>query len=314
MNAATEETAGPRRLPGPPKAYKQNTEMLVSKILFSEPLEADRLPLMAGGDMRWPGAAHGARLPVLAIGAAIFLHIAAGALALVFVREPPAPSPPEDQTVTLVFEPPQAPPSPTPEPAAAPEAPPQAVAPPPEPPAAVAPPPETPPPAVPAIEQPTEPAPPPPPPRADAKPLEPAKPPPVHRPAARAKSVEPAQVAGQPAPPTAEPSAAQRPAQPAAEAPISADWQRSLATWLAVHKVYPELARRRGMEGSVGLRFTVDRSGRVLNVSLVSSAGSPLLDASAEKMVGDATLPPFPAGMPQQTATMTVTIRYALSN
>lgn len=287
--------------------------MLVSKILFSEPLEADRLPLMAGGDVRWPGAAQGARLPVLAIGAAILLHMAAGALTLVFVREPPAPSPPEDQTVTLVFEPPQAPPSPAPEPAAAPEGLPQAVAPPPEPPAAVAPPPETPPPAVPAIEQPTEPAQPPPP-RADAKPSEPPRPPPVHRPAARAKSAEPARVAGPPAAATAEPSAAQRPAQPVAEAAISAGWQRSVAAWLAVHKVYPELARRRGVEGSVGLRFTADSSGRVLNVSLVSSAGSALLDASAEKMVGDATLPPFPAGMPQQTATMTVTIRYALSN
>jgi TonB family protein len=64
----------------------------------------------------------------------------------------------------------------------------------------------------------------------------------------------------------------------------------------------------------VALRFTADRSGRVSGVSLVSSAGSPVLDAAAEKLVGDATLPPFPAGMPQQTATLTVTIRYALAN
>jgi len=291
--------------------------MLVSKILFSEPLEADRLPLMAAGAVRWPGPAQGTRRPVLAIGAAILLHVVACALTLAFVREPPAPSPPEDQTVTLVFEPPEAPPSLAPEPAAPPEAPspPEAAAPPPDaptPPDPVAAQPEYPEPPAPAIEQPPVPAEPLPPLRAEEQPAEPHKAPPIHRPAAKAKSAEPARVAGQPR--TAEPSTAAAPAESAAEAPIAADWQRSLAVWLAAHKVYPELARRRGEQGSVGLRFTANRSGRVLNVSLVSSAGSPALDAAAAKMVGDATLPPFPAGMPQQTATLTVTIRYALSN
>jgi len=297
------------------RGTKQKTNMLVSKILFTEALQADRLRLTAVGPARWPAAAHGTRPTVPAIGAAILLHVAACALTLAFVREPPAPSPPDDQPVTLVFQPPEAPPSPAAEPAAPTEAPapPEAAAPPPEPPPeppqAAAAPPETPPPAV---EQPPEPARPPPPPRAEARPVPPAKPPPVYRPAGKVKSAEPARVA-EPSR-TAEPSAAPHPAPQAAEAPIAADWQRSLAAWLAAHKVYPELARRRGVEGSVGLRFTADRSGRVLNVSLVSSAGSPLLDTAAEKMVGDATLPPFPAGMPQQTATVAVTIRYALSN
>jgi protein TonB len=104
------------------------------------------------------------------------------------------------------------------------------------------------------------------------------------------------------------------PAQPAAEQPIAPDWERSLAAWLAAHKVYPELARRRGVEGSVGLRFTADRSGRVLNVSLSRSAGSPLLDAAAEAMVRDATLPPFPSAMPQAVATVNVTVHYGLMN
>nr|WP_294517284.1 energy transducer TonB [uncultured Rhodopila sp.] len=271
--------------------------MLVSKILFSEPLEADRLPLTAAGVVRWPGAARVTRPPVLAIGCAILLHVAVCALTLAFVREPPAPSPPDEQTVTLVFEPPEAPQPPAPEPAAAPEVPPEAV---------VAPPPELP---APAIVQPPEP---PPPPRAEAKPVEPPKPPAVRRPAAKAKTAESARVA-EPSK-IAEPSAALRPGPPAAEAPITADWQHSLAAWLAAHKVYPELARQRRVEGSVVLRFTADRSGRVLNVELLSGSGSPLLDAAAKKLVGDALLPPFPPGMPQQTATLTVPIRYALAN
>jgi periplasmic protein TonB len=83
---------------------------------------------------------------------------------------------------------------------------------------------------------------------------------------------------------------------------------------MAAHKTYPELARRRGQQGSVGLRFTADRSGRVLSVSLVRSAGSDTLDSAAEAMVRNATLPPFPATMTQQTATVTVAIRYALED
>jgi outer membrane biosynthesis protein TonB len=46
----------------------------------------------------------------------------------------------------------------------------------------------------------------------------------------------------------------------------------------------------------------------------VHSAGSPLLDAAAEAMVKGATLPPFPAAMPQDSVTITVRIRYALTN
>jgi protein TonB len=103
------------------------------------------------------------------------------------------------------------------------------------------------------------------------------------------------------------------PARPA-EPSIAADWQQSISAWLAAHKIYPEPALRRRQQGSVALRFAVDRSGHVLAVSLVQSAGSALLDSAAEALVRNATLPPFPATMTQQTATITVTIRYTLAN
>jgi protein TonB len=52
----------------------------------------------------------------------------------------------------------------------------------------------------------------------------------------------------------------------------------------------------------------------VLDVVLVHSAGSSILDTAAEAMVRNATLPPFTAGMPQDTATVTVQMRYTLTN
>jgi periplasmic protein TonB len=98
-----------------------------------------------------------------------------------------------------------------------------------------------------------------------------------------------------------------------AEAPIPIAWQHALAAWLAAHKTYPDAARRAGDEGVVVLRFTADRSGHVLDAVLMRGSGSPALDAAAEAMVRGADLPPFAAGMAQNTVTVTMQIRYALS-
>ncbi len=116
--------------------------------------------------------------------------------------------------------------------------------------------------------------------------------------------------------PTAQPQTSSIPARemPPTSAPINADWQRALAAWLAAHKVYPDEARREGREGTVELRFTIDRWGRVQQVELVASAGSSVLDAAAESMLRGATLPPLPPTMPQDKVTMTVRIHYRLTN
>ncbi len=103
-------------------------------------------------------------------------------------------------------------------------------------------------------------------------------------------------------------------ASAARPARIAADWQHSVLGWLAAHKTYPDEARRRGEEGRVVLRFTVDRLGKVLGVELVSGSGSPRLDDAAQAMLHNASLPPFPAEMPQDRVTATVQIRYRLTN
>jgi periplasmic protein TonB len=73
-------------------------------------------------------------------------------------------------------------------------------------------------------------------------------------------------------------------------------------------------ARRRGDEGRATVRFTVNREGRVVDFQLLSRTGSAILDAAVERLLREARLPPFPAGMDQEQVTVTLQIRYALEH
>lgn len=85
-----------------------------------------------------------------------------------------------------------------------------------------------------------------------------------------------------------------------------------MGAWLQSHKTYPAAARAAGQEGRVAVRFTVDRTGRVLSAQVAASSGSPVLDDAARSLLAGAQLPPFPPGMTQAQQTVTVGIRYAL--
>jgi protein TonB len=95
---------------------------------------------------------------------------------------------------------------------------------------------------------------------------------------------------------------------PAASAALQAAWARAIEAWIAQHRIYPEPAKRRGIQGSVVLRFSVDRSGRVTEVVLLRGSGSAILDAAAEAMLRDAMLPP----PPRDHVTVSVPVHYAL--
>ncbi len=249
-------------------------------------------------DGRWPDPLPPRRPSATAAAAAILLHVAAVALVLAWVRLPAFLTPADQQTIALVFAPTQdvSPATPDPPPAESPE------------------------PPAPLAES-TAPVPPP---VAEPEPLK-APPPPVPRtpvthptPTPRARPVAPSHKAA--APPSNEPHPSDdtprqpptRPAEP--EAAVDTEWQSSLAAWLAAHRSYPQEARRQGTQGSVVLRFTADRSGRVLDVMLVSGSGSPILDAAAESVLRNAILPPFTSRMERDTITVTVRLRYTLTN
>ena len=187
----------------------------------------------------------------------------------------------------------------------------------------------TPPPPEPAPEA----APPPPEPEAPVAASEPPPPPPpVPQKHAVKKPPKPA-LRHQEAPQPSQaylPSPPQLPAAPAPAAPpqtamaptpvpaplpspeASAGYRALLSAWLESHKRYPDAARQRGEEGRAVLRFSVDRSGRVLDYAVTSSSGYPDLDQSIEEMMRSATLPPFPAGMAQPRMDVSVTIRFSL--
>lgn len=101
-------------------------------------------------------------------------------------------------------------------------------------------------------------------------------------------------------------------APPVKAAPPDPTWLASVSEWLMAHRFYPEMARRRGRQGTVVVRFDVDRLGHVSNANLVHDSGSPLLDQAALALIRDASLPPFPANMPSAEESVTVPIRYQL--
>jgi protein TonB len=184
----------------------------------------------------------------------------------------------DEAAVEMVFQPAAAPPEPATPDLPLPEAPS----------------PEPPPPELPTFELP--------PPKATPAPLPPPMAPPKPRPGP-SKPLPAAQ------PPTAP---APAPAEAQSTPVVDPSWQSGVAAWLAAHKSYPEDARRRGEEGRVVIRFTVERSGQVLDAEVVGSSGSARLDAATLALLRGASLPAFPAPMTQGRVTITTSVRFTL--
>ncbi|WP_397450621.1 TonB family protein [Pseudomonas sp. NA-150] len=99
-------------------------------------------------------------------------------------------------------------------------------------------------------------------------------------------------------PPTpAEPVKSSAPPQTSSPPTVSnavPNWQSELLRHLAKYKRYPEDARRRGIQGSVRLRFVVDAEGKVLSFSLASNSGNASLDRATLEMISRAQPLPKP--------------------
>ena len=95
-------------------------------------------------------------------------------------------------------------------------------------------------------------------------------------------------------------------------AAVGADWASGLAAYWRAHRYYPRQAAENGEDGQVQIELTVNRSGKVEDVRIVSRSGSPFLDMAALGTWRGAQLAPFPAENNQPRMSMTLTINYIL--
>ncbi|WP_127090292.1 energy transducer TonB [Aquabacter cavernae] len=142
------------------------------------------------------------------------------------------------------------------------------------------------------------------------KPVEKPKPKPTasRKPPAPATSAAPRSDA-----PTSTATAAPSAGSSSANSTAPATWRSMLVSHLNRHKRYPGESRTAKEEGTARLRFSIDRSGRVVGATLVGTSGSPRLDAEVMAMIQRAS--PVPAPPPEvagSVITFTVPVNFNL--
>ena len=98
-------------------------------------------------------------------------------------------------------------------------------------------------------------------------------------------------------------------------AQLRSQYGKTAHHWLNKHKRYPRRAAYRGDEGTVLVKFIVNRRGEVLSYELERSSGNTLLDKEALAMIQRAQpLPVFPDELAKvrDTITVLVTIPFQL--
>lgn len=168
------------------------------------------------------------------------------------------------------------------------------------------------------------PAPPPPPPEIVLPQVEPSPAPKpavvlARKPPPKVKPVERLPEARLEQPPPDAPPVAAAPPAPATAPPavnsgaVRASWEERLVGWLQRYKRYPRLAQEQRQEGTVYLRFTMDRQGRVLASQIQRGSGYSLLDEEVAALIQRAQ--PLPAPPPEVTGaqiTLTLPVQFSL--
>lgn len=86
-----------------------------------------------------------------------------------------------------------------------------------------------------------------------------------------------------------------------------------ISAWIDANKDYPGEVKKRKQQGTVTVRFSINRDGELLNASIRKSSGHALLDQAALATLSRANpFPPIPAFMNRQTLSIVVPIDYSL--
>lgn len=88
---------------------------------------------------------------------------------------------------------------------------------------------------------------------------------------------------------------------------------RELMAWLARHRTYPDAAKKAKLQGIVHVRFTLDRTGRLLAAAVDRGPGVAILEQAAIDVLQRANpMPPIPESMGLSRLTLTLPIEYSL--
>ena len=95
-------------------------------------------------------------------------------------------------------------------------------------------------------------------------------------------------------------------------AQVGSDWIRELRRWWVIHRRYPQQAIMNNEQGTLVIRFKVDRFGHSSGAEILQRSGSQWLDAQTMATFNNTQLPPFPPNTPENEATLTLTVSYML--
>ena len=91
------------------------------------------------------------------------------------------------------------------------------------------------------------------------------------------------------------------------------NYYSELKRWLDRHKDYPTQAKKEKQQGTVVVRFSINRAGEVISADIKRSSGNALLDQAALELLRKASpVPALPDSMPQQTLNIALPIDYSL--
>jgi TonB family protein len=93
---------------------------------------------------------------------------------------------------------------------------------------------------------------------------------------------------------------------------VGSNWIAELEEWVNERKYYPEMAGEMNQQGTVVIRFSVDRAGHVSHLEMVSPTGYALLDQAWLGLFRGADLPPRPHDGTSDIATVTAAMHFEI--
>lgn len=91
------------------------------------------------------------------------------------------------------------------------------------------------------------------------------------------------------------------------------EYAEKIRKLIKANKKYPSVARQRGWEGKIKIRFIINSSGRVIKTEVLSPGSYEVLNRAAEKLIKDTSpFPPLPFSGRKNSLTLEVQVVYQL--